>query len=60
MYPADGVTVDELCRYADYALQYAKSHGKNRLEIFSKQILEGKKRSLSLLIQPAEGCHTGL
>ena len=33
MYPADGVTVDELCRYADYALQYAKSHGKNRLEI---------------------------
>lgn len=49
MYPADGVTVDELCRYADYALQYAKSHGKNRLEIFSKQILEGKKRSLSLL-----------
>lgn len=49
MYPADGVTVDELCRYADYALQYAKSHGKNRLEIFSKQILEGKKRSLSLM-----------
>lgn len=49
MYPDDGQTVDELCRYADYALQFAKIHGKNRLEIFSSHILEGKRRSLDLL-----------
>lgn len=49
VYPDDSQTVDELCRYADYALQYAKIHGKNRMEIFSRHILEGKRRSLDLL-----------
>ena len=48
-YPEDGQTVDELCRYADYALQSAKIHGKNRMEVFSRSILEGKRRSLDLL-----------
>lgn len=48
-YPDDGQTVDELCRYADYALQSAKIHGKNRMEVFSRHILEGKRRSLDLL-----------
>lgn len=48
-YPGDGAAADELYQYADYALQYAKSHGRNRLEIFSDEILRGKVRALELM-----------
>lgn len=48
-YPGDGAAADELYQYADYALQYAKSHGRNRLEFFSDEILRGKVRSLELM-----------
>lgn len=51
MYPKNGKSVDELCRHADYALQYAKVQGKNRLVFFTEEILQEKNRSLELLCQ---------
>ena len=39
----------ELYTYADYALQMAKSKGKNRLCFFEQKILENKLRSLDIL-----------
>lgn len=39
----------ELYTYADYALQMAKSKGKNRLCFFEPKILENKLRSLDIL-----------
>lgn len=49
MYPKDGVTYNELNKYADYSLQYAKDNGKNRLSFFSSYILGHKMRSLEIL-----------
>lgn len=51
MYPRDGVTVDELCRHVDYALQYAKSQGRDRMEVFSLDILAHKRHTLDLVRQ---------
>lgn len=42
MYPKNGKSVDELCRHADYALQYAKVQGKNRLVFFTEEILQSR------------------
>lgn len=49
VYPDDGETVDELCQYADYALQHAKEQGKNRLVIFTEEILQRKNYTLELI-----------
>lgn len=49
IYPKDGFTFNELNKYADYSLQYAKDNGKNRLIFFSNFILENKMRSLEIL-----------
>lgn len=51
MYPRDGATVEELCRHLDYALQYAKSRGRDRLEVFSMDILTHKRHTLDLIRQ---------
>lgn len=60
VYPSDGTCVEELYQYADYALQYAKNNGRNRLEIFSEEILQDKLRSLKVIrnLQEdfADGC----
>lgn len=49
LFPDDGMTYKEISRYADYALQYAKSSGKNKLVFFTTDILINKKRSLEIL-----------
>lgn len=51
MYPKNGKTVEELYRYADYALQHAKAKGKNRLEFFSEDIMKIKLRSIEIFRQ---------
>lgn len=48
-FPMDGNTAEELYLYADYALQHAKSQGKDRLEIFTEEILNKKNHSLELI-----------
>lgn len=48
-YPYDGSLVNELFQYADYALQYAKEKGKNRIVFFNEEILLAKKHSLKLI-----------
>lgn len=50
-YPESGNSAEELCRNADYALQYAKLQGKNRLIFFTENLLRKKNRSLELLCQ---------
>lgn len=49
LFPDDGMTYKEISQYADYALQYAKSSGKNKLVFFTTDILINKKRSLEIL-----------
>ncbi len=49
VYPDDGETVEELCQYADYALQHAKKQGKNRLVVFTEEILRRKNHTLELI-----------
>ncbi|MFQ8705779.1 MAG: EAL domain-containing protein [Thomasclavelia sp.] len=49
LFPDDGMTYKEISQYADYALQYAKSSGKNKLIFFTTDILINKKRSLEIL-----------
>ena len=49
LYPRDGLTFNELNKYADYSLQYAKDNGKNKIIFFSSYILENKFRSLEIL-----------
>lgn len=49
VYPFNGFSIDELYQYADYALQYAKGNGRNRLEVFSQDILQNKLRSLEMI-----------
>lgn len=48
-FPQDGKTVEELYQYADYALQYAKKYGKNRLVAFTEEILRKKNYRLELI-----------
>lgn len=49
VYPDDGATAEGLYQYADYAMQYAKAHGRNRLTVFTEEILKEKNRSLELI-----------
>lgn len=51
MYPADGQKYQELYKYAEYSLQYAKLHGKHRYIQFSVEILGNKLRSLEIMRQ---------
>ena len=59
VYPKHGKSVEELCRHADYALQYAKERGKNRLIFFTEQIQQKKSRTLELLGQLKEDMEQG-
>lgn len=47
-YPSDGDTYLELLKHATYSLEHSKLMGKNRLTVFSGNILEGRKRRLEL------------
>ena len=47
--PKDTDSFEELYHYADYAMQYAKANGKQRLCMFDLEISQSKQRSLELL-----------
>lgn len=49
LYPKDGKDVDKLYQYADYAMQQAKSRGKNQLAFFTEEIIRRKSQTLALI-----------
>lgn len=48
-FPADAGTYEDLVKYADYALEFAKGHGKKRCVNFSQPILAERTRELELM-----------
>ncbi len=48
-YPGDAETFEDLVKYAVYALEYAKGHGKKRCTNFTLSILEERTRELELM-----------
>lgn len=48
-YPDDAETYESLVKYANYALEYAKGHGKKRCVSFSQPILAERTRELELM-----------
>lgn len=48
-YPSDAGTYEDLVKYANYALEYAKGHGKKRCVSFSLSILAERTRELELM-----------
>lgn len=48
-YPTDADTYESLVKYANYALEYAKGHGKKRCVSFSQPILLERTRELDLM-----------
>ena len=48
-YPADADTYESLVKYANYALEHAKGHGKKRCVSFSRSILIERTRELDLM-----------
>lgn len=47
-YPGDGSDYQELIQKAVYSLEYSKKKGKNRLTVYSEEVMAGRKRSLEL------------
>ena len=47
-YPSDATSFNEMVKYANYALEYAKGHGKKRRASFSLEILAERSRTLEL------------
>lgn len=48
-YPDDAQSYEALVKYANYALEFAKGHGKKRCTNFSKSILAERTRELDLM-----------
>ena len=48
-YPGDAETYESLVKYANYALEHAKGHGKKRCVNFSQPILAERVRELELM-----------
>lgn len=48
-YPADASSYEDLVKYANYALEFAKGHGKKRCVNFSSTILAARTRELELM-----------
>lgn len=48
-YPQDANDYLDLCKYADYALEYAKNHGKNRCVFYSHEIVAYRSRMLQMI-----------
>lgn len=48
-YPDDAATYEDLVKFANYALEYAKAHGKKRWTRFSRDILAERTRELELM-----------
>ena len=49
VYPKDADNYLDLMKYADYALEYSKQLGKNRLTVFSRDIIFERTRRLKLM-----------
>ncbi|WP_367942033.1 bifunctional diguanylate cyclase/phosphodiesterase [Enterocloster citroniae] len=49
IYPRDGDNYLELLKCANYSLEHSKLTGRNRMTVFSKDILAGRERRLELL-----------
>jgi len=48
-YPQDAESYQELLQYANYSLEHSKLMGKNKITVFSTEILRKKKRRLELV-----------
>lgn len=48
IYPDDASSYMDLFKYANYAMDYAKSKGRNRMEFFHREAMLHKERSLEL------------
>lgn len=59
LYPQDGNNYQELYKYTDYSLQYAKKSGKDKIVFFSNDILEHKSRFLEILRRIRESIENG-
>lgn len=49
LYPQDTSSSEDLVKFANYALEHSKTHGKKRSTRFSKNILLGRMRELELV-----------
>lgn len=47
-YPRDAATYEDLFKFAEYCLDYSKNNGKNRITLYTEEILAHKERSLEL------------
>nr|WP_288861893.1 diguanylate cyclase [uncultured Faecalicatena sp.] len=47
-YPNDSDNYQELLKYANYSLEYSKAMGKNKITVFSLEILQRKEKKLNL------------
>lgn len=48
-YPQDADNYQDLLKYANYSLEHSKHIGKNRMTLFSSEILKQKERKLELM-----------
>jgi len=46
--PKDTDNYEELCKYLDCAVEYAKKRGKNRMEFFTDELISHSERSIDL------------
>ena len=58
-YLHDAQTYEDLVKYANYALEYAKGHGKKRCVSFSRSILADRTRTLELMEQLRDSVENG-
>lgn len=58
-YPKDGDSYLELLKYANYSLEYSKIAGRNRMTVFSMDILYKRERRLELVELLREGIERG-
>ncbi len=59
LYPQDAENYQNLLKYANYSLEHSKHIGKNRLTLFSSDILKQKERKLELMEMLRESVDRG-
>lgn len=59
-YPKDGDNYLELLKCANYSLEHSKFMGKNRMTVFSRDILSGRERRLELVELLRESIERGV
>lgn len=58
-YPKDSDNYLELLKYANYSLEYSKAMGKNKITVFSYEILQRKEKKLELAEMLRESIERG-